>query len=133
MRNLSRATPHVLEKLLRTSSNWTLKNLSMLKIGTRGSLYQPSTGMKMVADLQCNRLLKKTRYLKELFFKMIKRHLQRFCQDSTIIYDVDEYDRDILIMTCIIGDVIAWRKFRRINKKKEVVKMKPHRKFSSPF
>ena len=38
-------------------------------------------------------------------------------------------------MTCIIGDVIAWRRFRRVVKKpvKTVKENKVHRKYSCPI
>lgn len=51
--------------------------------------------------------------------------------------EVDEVDPDILSMTCIIGDIIAWRKFRRIVRKAPPVlidnEKKAHRKFSCPL
>ena len=61
---------------------------------------------------------------------------QRFCQDSTIIFEVDEEDSDILTMTMIISDVIAWRRFRRVVRKpakKYVDENKVHRKYSCPI
>ena len=42
---------------------------------------------------------------------------QRFCQDSSVVFEVSNEDVDILNMTCMVGDVIAWRKFRRILRK----------------
>ena len=65
--------------------------------------------------------------------------MQRFCQDSTIIFEVDDEDSDILTMTCMSGDIIAWRKFRRITTKTAQVntdsntEKKAHRKFSCPL
>ena len=62
--------------------------------------------------------------------------LQRFCQDSTIIFEVDEEDSDILTMTCIIADVIAWRRFRRVVRKPAKINVnenKVHRKYSCPI
>ena len=42
---------------------------------------------------------------------------QKFCQDSSVVFEVSNEDVDILNMTCMVGDVIAWRKFRRILRK----------------
>ena len=39
--------------------------------------------------------------------------MQKHCKDSTIIMEVDEDDSDILNVTYLIDDVVAWRKFRR--------------------
>ena len=76
---------------------------------------------------QANSTLRREKY---------KYWLQRFCQDSTIIFEVDEEDSDILTMTCIIADVIAWRRFRRVAGKpvkKSVTENKVHRKYSCPI
>ena len=71
-----------------------------------------------------------------LKIKTLSLLFQRFCSDSTVIFEVDSEDPDILMLTCMVGDVIAWRRFRRIVKnvpqtqaaEKKVV----HRKFSCP-
>jgi len=38
---------------------------------------------------------------------------QKFNGDSTTVYSIEEDDQDILTMTASIGDVVAWRVFRR--------------------
>ena len=54
---------------------------------------------------------------------------QLFCKDSTLLFEVDPDDRDILIMTCMTKDTIAWRKYQRhVN-----LGYKPIRKISAPF
>ena len=61
---------------------------------------------------------------------------KRYCHDSSITFEVDEEDTDILLVTCMIADVIAWRKFRRIVKKQDLVRKtekQVSRKFSSPL
>ena len=34
-----------------------------------------------------------------------------------MVFEVSDEDVDILNMTCMVGEVIAWRKFRRILRK----------------
>ena len=34
-----------------------------------------------------------------------------------MVFEVSDEDVDILNMTCMVGDIIAWRKFRRILRK----------------
>ena len=48
---------------------------------------------------------------------LIQFSFQRFCKDSSVVFEVSNEDVDILNMTCMVGDVIAWRKFRRILRK----------------
>ena len=95
-------------------------------------------------DLQANRLTlvqtaDKDQATHSLFDINLGKYsfiLQRFCQDSTIIFEVDEEDSDILTMTMIISDVIAWRRFRRVVRKpakKSVHENKVHRKYSCPI
>ena len=54
--------------------------------------------------------------------------LQVYCKDSTVILEVDPDDTDVMIMTCVIDDVVAWRKFHRVT-----LPNKPNRKISAPF
>jgi len=50
-------------------------------------------------------------------------------QDSVVVLEVDQEEPDVLIMTCIAGDVVGWRKFER-----QVVNSKfSGRKISSPY
>ena len=95
-------------------------------------------------DLQANRLTlvqtadkdQATHSLFDINLGKYSLILQRFCQDSTIIFEVDEEDSDILTMTMIISDVIAWRRFRRVVRKpakKSVHENKVHRKYSCPI
>ena len=63
---------------------------------------------------------------------------QKFCQDSSVVFEVSNEDVDILNMTCMVGDVIAWRKFRRILRKApaaatEAEKKTINRKISCAF
>ena len=63
---------------------------------------------------------------------------QRYCQDSSVVFEVSNEDVDILNMTCMVGDVIAWRKFRRILRKApaaatEAEKKTINRKISCAF
>ena len=54
---------------------------------------------------------------------------QVFCKDSTVLLEVDPDDQDILIMTCMTKNTIAWRKYQRhVNHGH-----KPNRKISAPF
>jgi len=51
-----------------------------------------------------------------------------FCKDSTVIYEVEPHDEDVLIMTCMTDSSIAWRKFQRVSQPS-----KSSRKISAPF
>ena len=56
-------------------------------------------------------------------------HPQASAQDSVVVLEVDQEEPDVLIMTCIAGDVVGWRKFDR-----QVVNTKfSGRKISSPY
>jgi len=49
------------------------------------------------------------------------------CKDSTLVLEVDPMEKDTLIMTCMVDDVVAWRKFQRQTSSKF------SRKISAPF
>merc|ERR1711874_395053 len=50
-------------------------------------------------------------------------------QDSVMVLEVDPEEPDVLIMTCVAGDIVGWRKFDR-----QVVNSKfTGRKISSPY
>ena len=55
--------------------------------------------------------------------------LQMFCKDSSVLLEVDPDDKDILIMTCITKQTIAWKKFQR----QITPDHKHNRKISAPF
>jgi len=54
---------------------------------------------------------------------------QMHCKDTTVELDVDPEDPEVLIMTCLAGDVRAWRRFL----KQKPPKSFANRKISAPF
>jgi hypothetical protein len=56
-------------------------------------------------------------------------NFQWFAKDSIVELEVDQEEQDILIMTCSINEVVAWRKFER----QKVNSKFSERKSSSPF
>ena len=54
-----------------------------------------------------------------------------FCKDSTVLLEVDPDEKDILIMTSMTEDTIAWKKFQR--HVTGTPGHKPNRKISAPF
>ena len=64
------------------------------------------------------------------FSNILSNSFQWHCKDSTVVYEVDPEDKDILIMTCMTEDVMAWRKFQRVVASSGGT---PNRKISAPF
>ena len=56
---------------------------------------------------------------------------QLFCKDSTVLLEVYPDEKDILIMTSMTEDTIAWKKFQR--HVTGTPGHKPNRKISAPF
>jgi len=54
---------------------------------------------------------------RRLRLEQIAEKDQKFCADSTIIFDVDREDSDSMTVTFMAGDIIAWRKFRRVERR----------------
>ena len=53
--------------------------------------------------------------------------IQWMCKDTTLVLDVDPLEKDTMIMTCMVDDIIALRKFQRQNN------TRMNRKISAPF
>jgi len=66
-----------------------------------------------------------------LSLEQVAERDQLFCKDSTVLLEVDPDEKDILIMTSMTEDTIAWKKFQR--HVTGTPGHKPNRKISAPF